>query len=67
MLSKDNESVREMLQNFLQMFRNEEGQGLVEYALIIMLVAFVVFTILGTLGGNVNNVFNTISSKLAGS
>ena len=54
-----------MLHNFLQMFRNEEGQGLVEYALIIMLVAIVVIGILTTLGANVTTVFTTISDKLA--
>jgi len=54
-----------MLHNFLQMFRNEEGQGLVEYALVIMLVALVVFGILTTLGANVTTIFTTISSKLA--
>ena len=54
-----------MLHNFLQIFRHEEGQGLVEYALIIMLVALVVFGILTTLGANVTTIFTTISSKLA--
>ena len=54
-----------MGRNFLAMFRDEEGQGLVEYALIIMLVALVVFGILTTLGANVTNIFSTISSKLA--
>jgi pilus assembly protein Flp/PilA len=53
--------------NFLAMFRDEEGQGLVEYALIILLVALVVFGILGTLGGNVSTVFSNMSSKFTGS
>jgi pilus assembly protein Flp/PilA len=56
-----------MLLHILEMARSQEGQGLVEYALIIMLVALVVFGILGTLGGNVTSVFSTISSKFAGS
>ncbi|MGZ9252350.1 MAG: Flp family type IVb pilin [Candidatus Deferrimicrobiaceae bacterium] len=56
-----------MFHHFLEIFRDEEGQGLVEYALIIMLVALVVFGILTTLGANVTTVFSTISSKFAGS
>ena len=43
---------------------DEEGQGLVEYALIIVLVAIAVVTLLSTLGGDIGNVFNNISSTL---
>ena len=42
----------------------EEGQGLVEYALILVLVAIVVIIILGLLGGQVSNVFSRITSAL---
>ena len=44
---------------------NEEGQGLVEYALIIVLVAIVVIAVLTLLGGQLQNVFNRITSALA--
>ena len=54
-----------MFHNFLGILRDEGGQGLVEYALIIMLVAIVVIGILTTLGANVTTVFTTISDKLA--
>ena len=40
--------------------QNEEGQGLVEYALILVLVAVVVIIILTVLGPLVGNVFSTI-------
>ena len=53
-----------MSDGFLAMFRGEEGQGLVEYALIIVLVAIAVITLLTTLGGDIGNVFNNISSTL---
>ena len=43
----------------------EEGQGLVEYGLIIVLVSIVVVAALTALGGQLNNVFNTITSNLA--
>ena len=38
----------------------EEGQGLVEYALILVLVAIVVIVILSLLGPVIGNVFSTI-------
>ena len=39
----------------------EKGQGLVEYALILVLIAVVVIVILTTLGGQVQQVFQDIS------
>ncbi len=42
-----------------------EGQGLVEYGLIIVLVAIVVMVLLGLMGGTINNVFSRISNSLA--
>ena len=44
--------------------RREEGQGLVEYALILVLVAIVVIAILVLLGPIVGNVFSTVASSL---
>ena len=43
----------------------EKGQGLVEYALIIVLIAIVVIVILALLGTRVTNVFSTIPSALS--
>lgn len=42
----------------------EEGQGLVEYALILVLVAVVVIAVLLLLGPAVGNVFSTIIENL---
>ena len=42
-----------------------EGQGLVEYALILMLVAIVVILALALTGGTINNVYSRISNSLA--
>lgn len=42
----------------------EEGQGLVEYALILVLVAIVVIVILGLLGGQIQNVFARVVNAL---
>ena len=43
---------------------DEDGQGMVEYALILVLIAVVVIVVLTTLGRKVNNVFSNISSSL---
>jgi Flp pilus assembly pilin Flp len=43
--------------------RNEEGQALVEYALILFLVSLVVIGILGTLGGAVSSMFSVLTSE----
>ena len=44
----------------------KKGQGLVEYALILVLIAIVVIVILGFLGNQVNTTFSKISSGLGG-
>lgn len=50
-----------MLRNF---FAREEGQGLVEYALILVLIAIVVIGVLTLLGRKVSTVFSSINSGL---
>jgi pilus assembly protein Flp/PilA len=44
---------------------DETGQGMVEYALILVLIAIVVIVILTTVGHQVNNVFSNISHGLS--
>ncbi|MGE5247788.1 MAG: Flp family type IVb pilin [Verrucomicrobiota bacterium] len=53
-----------MMQNFLAMMKDEEGQGLVEYALIIVLVSIAAIITLGLLGTTVSGVFTTITNAL---
>ena len=49
------------------MFRlTQKGQGLVEYALILVLVAIVVIAVLMLLGPIIGDVFSTLNSSLAG-
>ena len=43
----------------------EKGQGLVEYALILVLVVVVVFAVLMILGPVVGNVFSTVNESLS--
>lgn len=42
----------------------EEGQAMVEYALILALVSVAAVAILQTLGGHVSSIFNEINSDL---
>jgi pilus assembly protein Flp/PilA len=45
--------------------RDERGQGMVEYALILVLIAVVVIVVLQVVGNQVNNVFSNISNGLS--
>jgi pilus assembly protein Flp/PilA len=51
---------------FMLFVPRERGQGLVEYALILVLVAIVVIAVLMLLGPIIGNVFSTINSSLSG-
>jgi pilus assembly protein Flp/PilA len=51
--------LREKLASF-----GEEGQGMLEYALILVLIAVVVIVILSTVGKRASNTFSTISNGL---
>ena len=46
--------------------RNERGQGLTEYALIIALVAIVAVAALTLLGGQIGTIFGNITNELGG-
>ena len=46
---------------------NEEGQGLVEYVLIIVLVAVALIVALGLLAGGISNGFSMATSGIASS
>lgn len=44
-------------------FQDEDGQGLVEYAMIIMLIALVLVAALGLFGGTLNTMFSTVAGS----
>jgi len=54
------------LKDFLGKFSREEGQGLVEYALILVLIAIVVLVALSAMGTNINIIFEEIRDALTG-
>jgi len=49
------------LKNF---FKNEEGQGLAEYGLILALIAVVVIMALSTLGTNIKGTLNNVAGQM---
>jgi pilus assembly protein Flp/PilA len=53
-----------MLQKFFAKLQNEEGQGLVEYALIVVLISIVCIIALTAIGTGANSVFTYISTVL---
>jgi pilus assembly protein Flp/PilA len=50
----------------MKLFRNQKGQGLTEYALIIALVAIVAVAALTLLGGQIDAIFGSITTQLGG-
>jgi len=49
---------------FQALKNGEEGQDLVEYALVVALIAFGATAGMGALAGGINSAFNTISTTL---
>jgi pilus assembly protein Flp/PilA len=58
------EILKERRKNPMLFAPKEKGQGLVEYALILVLVAVVVIAVLLILGPIIGNVFTKINSSL---
>ncbi len=48
----------------LQFFRDDDGQGLVEYALIIAVIAIAVIVAMIFLRGQLQNIFSNIGNNL---
>ena len=46
------------------MDKRRDGQAMVEYALILVLIAVVVIAVLLVLGGEIKNIFNSIAGTL---
>ena len=53
------------LVNFVKSFaRNEEGQDLLEYALLVALIAIVCIAAITMLGGNAADKFSTVANSV---
>jgi len=48
----------------IRLWKEEEGQDLTEYALLLVLIALSAVAIMGTLGKAINNVFSDGASTL---
>jgi len=53
-----------MKKQLMRLWKEEEGQDLTEYALLLVLIALAAITVMGTLGSAINNVFSTAASNL---
>jgi pilus assembly protein Flp/PilA len=62
-LQKINDILTRFLVKFQEM-KEESGQTLVEYGLIVALLSIAAIVILSTLGQDIVNVFETVSTKL---
>jgi pilus assembly protein Flp/PilA len=49
----------------LSSFKDDDGQDLIEYALVVSLIAFAAVAGMGTLATGINNAFGNIASTLA--
>ena len=50
--------------NFKKLVKDEAGQGLVEYALIIALIAVIAIVAVRALGGSISGLFTKTSNQL---
>jgi pilus assembly protein Flp/PilA len=53
------------LKNFVSMLKDDQGQGLVEYALIIALVSILAIAALKFLGAKASNTLNNAANTLS--
>ena len=60
----EREASHRMLKTIKRFWTEESGQGLVEYALILFLIAIVVIVALTTLGKKTNNVLTNVGAAL---
>jgi pilus assembly protein Flp/PilA len=55
---------RNLYWRFLFAWRRQEGQGMVEYALILVLISIVVIVVLLTMGAQIRDVFVNVAKAL---
>ena len=56
--------MRKRLHKLVRVGRKQSGQSLVEYALILALIAVVAILVLNGLGNKVNNTLSSVSANL---
>jgi pilus assembly protein Flp/PilA len=53
-----------MLKNMLEMLRNDDGATMVEYGIMVALIAAVCITLIYTLGGKVSTAFSSVNQSI---
>ncbi|ADG83647.1 Flp family type IVb pilin [Thermincola potens] len=53
-----------MLTMIKKLWKEESGQGMTEYGLILALIVIAVIAIMATMGGNLKNKFENVSNAL---
>jgi pilus assembly protein Flp/PilA len=53
-----------VLNAFRSMLRNDDGATLVEYSLVVALIAGVAIVIIGKLGASINTLFTTVKTNV---
>jgi len=53
-----------MVHSFISMVRDEEGATMVEYGLLVALIALVALGAITTLGTNLSSLFNNVANTL---
>lgn len=54
-----------MLQTLTQLWRNDEGQDIAEYALMLAVILVIVILTVQAIGTNANTVFSKVASALS--
>jgi pilus assembly protein Flp/PilA len=62
--SKTKRRKKHMKETMLRLYREEAGQDLTEYALLLVLVALVAIATMQTLGSTISGVFGNAASNL---
>ena len=52
------------MEKMIRFFKDEEGASMVEYALLVALIAVIVMAALGPLGSAISSMFVTVEGKL---
>jgi Flp pilus assembly pilin Flp len=62
--SREETYMKKRLRRLVRVVRKQSGQSLVEYALILGLIAVVAILVLQGLGGKVNNTLSSVNANL---
>lgn len=54
-----------MLKRLMEVFKDEEGATMVEYGIMVALIAAVCIVIIGTIGKRVDNAFDKVDNGLS--